>query len=157
MEALRFKRLMKSIVKHCLVTLSIFGERKSFIVLYFCLTANNTWSQSQATFDPPQTPLEIKAHRTIDNIRVDGVVEEKSWTSISPITEFIQYEPTQGKPASLKTEVRIVFDDENLYLSAICFDSLGKKSIRVPTMQRDFDFLQMEEVSRTISSAIAKI
>jgi hypothetical protein len=37
-----------------------------------------------------------------------------------------------------KTEVRVLFDEENLYLGVFCEDSLGKKGVRVRDLKRDF-------------------
>ena len=36
---------------------------------------------------------------------------------------FIQTEPTEGLPATERTEVRILYDDRAIYIGVICFDS----------------------------------
>ena len=45
-----------------------------------------------------------------------------------PATGFIQQEPLMGEPSTERTKVRILYDDENLYLSVYCFDSAGRAS-----------------------------
>ena len=54
---------------------------------------------------------------------IDGVVDEAVWNLADPITDFIQTEPVEGTPASEKTVVRIVYDDQAVYVGAILYDS----------------------------------
>ncbi len=95
---------------------------------------------AQSTFEPPTTPVEIHVEKVKEKIIIDGLLDEAAWKNTKPITELVQYEPRQGEPPSLKTEIRILFDEQNLYVSGICYDSMGSKGIRVPNMQRDFSF-----------------
>jgi len=60
---------------------------------------------------------------------VDGVLEEKVW-SRSPVTGFIQSQPDDGKPASERTEVWVVFDDKALYVAARLHDREGERITR---------------------------
>ena len=54
---------------------------------------------------------------------LDGRVDEAEWQRIEPANGFIQQEPDDGELASEPTEVRIGFDNDNLYLGIICFDA----------------------------------
>jgi hypothetical protein len=54
---------------------------------------------------------------------VDGLVNEPVWERIEPASGFIQQEPNEGSPATEKTEVRFGYDNRNLYIGIICFDS----------------------------------
>jgi hypothetical protein len=49
-------------------------------------------------------------------------VNEELWVAIEPAKGFIQQEPNSGMPATEDTEVRIAYDDDNLYFGVICFD-----------------------------------
>ena len=113
---------------------------KSGLFLVGCVLISTCVAFAQATFQPPETPLEIRSQKVVGSITIDGMLDEPSWQNVKPVADLVQYEPRQGEAASLKTEVRILFDEENLYVSAICFDSAGRKGIRVPNMQRDFSF-----------------
>ena len=42
--------------------------------------------------------------------------------------DFFQKLPSNGAPASERTEVRFVYDDDNLYIGVVCFDSEPDKS-----------------------------
>ncbi len=57
------------------------------------------------------------------NIKTDGKMDEPVWRTIDPITDFVQTQPTEGAPVSERTEVRVFYDDDNLYFGFKCFDS----------------------------------
>ena len=83
--------------------------------------------QTTRNFDPPLIPQEVVAIKTHEKIVVDGKLQEASWKLTTPITNFFAMEPRQGEEIQNPTTVRILFDDENLYIGAFCQDSLGKK------------------------------
>ena len=62
------------------------------------------------------------AGRNMGNIKIDGRLDEKSWESATPLTELTQYIPVFNVAPSYQTEVRILFDDEAVYLGARMFD-----------------------------------
>jgi hypothetical protein len=55
-------------------------------------------------------------------IRVDGVLDEAVWGTVPAVTEFTQLVPTEGAPATERTEVRFVFTDDALYIGARMYD-----------------------------------
>jgi hypothetical protein len=67
-------------------------------------------------------------------------MDEREWSLVEPATDFIQNEPNMGEPASERTEVRLLYDDETLYVGIYCFDSAGKQGITVNDVTRDFVF-----------------
>ena len=69
------------------------------------------------------------------SINIDGLLNEKEWQNISTITDFIQAEPLYGKQPTKVTEVRILYDDEFIYIAAYLFDD--KKNIK--TKQSSYD------------------
>ncbi|MEM6770424.1 MAG: DUF5916 domain-containing protein, partial [Bacteroidota bacterium] len=65
--------------------------------------------------------------------------DEAAWQSARLVSGFTQREPVQGNAASYDTEVRILFDEEFLYVGAFCYDSLpNQRRLRVRHLQRDF-------------------
>ena len=54
---------------------------------------------------------------------IDGRLDDAAWGPVAPMTGFTQREPQDGQPASERTEVRVVFDDEALYVGVWAFDS----------------------------------
>src|SRR6478672_10755641 len=65
----------------------------------------------------------IQAIRVSDTIKIDGVLDEAAWELAQPATDFRQERPIEGAPASEKTEVRVLFDDKNIYFGIRAFDS----------------------------------
>ena len=62
--------------------------------------------------------LKIKTPATID-----GVLDERVWQEADVATSFLQKDPHEGRPATEPTEVRVLYDGENLYFGVHCLDS----------------------------------
>ncbi len=71
-------------------------------------------------------------------IMIDGNLDEPQWTQAQPGGDFVQNEPRTGEPATEQTEVRLLYDDENLYVGVYCFDSAGKEGVTVTEVKRDY-------------------
>ena len=71
-----------------------------------------------------------------ERIIVDGELTESAWQRAEPATNFTQYEPNTGAPATEKTEVRFLYDSDNLYVGVRCFDSEPDKLV-INEMRRD--------------------
>jgi hypothetical protein len=55
---------------------------------------------------------------------LDGdVLNDPAWANAAPITGFTQEQPNEGEPVSERTEVRIIFTNDTLYIGAILYDS----------------------------------
>ncbi len=68
----------------------------------------------------------IDATRISTEIEVDGKLNEPIWQSVPVARDFTQTEPDAGQPATDSTTVRIVYDNEAIYVAAICYsDSNG--------------------------------
>ena len=86
-----------------------------------------------------QTPVsEVAAHRLTQSIVIDGVLDEDGWLQWAPITTFFQKEPANLAPASERTEMWVLYDDEALYIGARLLDH-APDSIWVRTSRRDED------------------
>jgi len=72
-------------------------------------------------------------------IRMDGRLDEAAWATARVLSGFRQVEPRQGAPSQHRTEVRVLYDDINLYVGFLAFDTLGRAGIRVRDLRRDFD------------------
>ncbi|MCH8015375.1 MAG: hypothetical protein IH917_01975 [Acidobacteria bacterium] len=56
----------------------------------------------------------IRARYIEAPIVIDGILDELAWTLVEPATDFVQTNPVQGEPATERTEVRLLYDDDNL-------------------------------------------
>ena len=54
--------------------------------------------------------------------KIDGVLDDPAWEQAPVADDFIQYAPYNGKPATFPTQVRVVYDDKALYISAFMYD-----------------------------------
>ena len=79
----------------------------------------------------------IKAVLITERINIDGNMDEPAWQTAEPAKNFIQRDPDTGAPASEPTEVRILYDRENLYIGIYCHESDPDRII-VNNIRRDF-------------------
>jgi hypothetical protein len=63
------------------------------------------------------------ARRTTGTIHVDGRLDEPDWGQAEAIGPLTQREPLEGRDATESTEVRIVFDEQALYVGIVCRES----------------------------------
>ncbi len=80
------------------------------------------------------------AARRVGPIVLDAKLDEDAWKAATPITEFTQNDPEEGKPASQRTEVRFLYDDEALYIGAKMYDTQGGKGVTTRLVRRDGNF-----------------
>ncbi|MEX2117483.1 MAG: DUF5916 domain-containing protein [Bacteroidota bacterium] len=55
--------------------------------------------------------------------RIDGILNEAEWQLASPSNGFTQYLPLEGQPGTQQTEIRILYDEDALYIGATMTDS----------------------------------
>ncbi len=114
--------------------------RKIMIVIFLCIQAITNGQEKQIdNFPPPEKPIEIRASRALERMAIDGNLNETDWQRAEPITNFFRVEPTQGGDIKNATEVRVLYDDKNLYFGVFASDSLGKKGVRMQDLRRDFN------------------
>src|SRR3970040_1570270 len=96
------------------------GRISLLALLAGALTVAGTEAQEPQDGRPTLTAIELGPG---ERITLDGHLHESIWDEAKPATNFIQQDPNFGQPATERTEVRIVFDRERLYMGVICFDS----------------------------------
>ena len=66
-----------------------------------------------------------QALRVNNHISIDGKLNEKEWDNALPAKDFIMFYPDNGKEENpdKKTEVKILYDDEAIYVGAIMYDN----------------------------------
>jgi hypothetical protein len=80
--------------------------------------------------------VEVKAVRVQQGPKIDGFLSDSVWRSAIPFTEFRQVEPEPNSEPTEKTELRVLYDESNLYLGVHCFDS-DPRRIAANTMAHD--------------------
>lgn len=72
-------------------------------------------------------------------IVLDGEFDEQAWQDAEVITNFYNSKPVDTSFAKSITEVRMTYNENFLYVSAICYDELEGDYI-VQSLKRDFSF-----------------
>jgi hypothetical protein len=66
----------------------------------------------------------VTATRVAEAPLLDGdVLGDEAWQGVTPVNTFWQEQPEEGQPASERTEVRIVFTRDTLYIGVVCYDT----------------------------------
>ena len=81
---------------------------------------------------------EIIAHKRMQNIILDGILDETDWKASQWSTGFTQMRPYPGASPSKKTEVALLYDQEAIYIGIKCFDDPDSVS-RVLSIRDDFN------------------
>jgi hypothetical protein len=117
--------------------------RRSVAVLRFALVSTFLASsaipvRAQQTTRSQNDPRPVaRAALREGEVTIDGRVDEAAWAKATPITELVQSSPDEGKPASQRTELRILYDEGAIYIGARMYDSLGAKGVRSVLARRD--------------------
>ncbi len=98
------------------------------------------------------TRKELDAVRITDPPRIDGILDEAIWNDdVAVATDFIQYSPFNGDPSSMKTVVKILYNNSAIYIGAMLYDP-SPDSIYTELGERDSDFdLNADKFSIDIS------
>lgn len=91
------------------------------------------------------TKRRIRALRVSEPIKIDGRLDEPAWSKAESSDDFLQQEPDPGKPATERTEVKVLFDDKNLYIGIRAYDS-QPNSINARELRRDASFANDDKV-----------
>ena len=86
----------------------------------------------------------VSPHRISEEIKVDGVFDEPAWHSVEPIRQLLQIQPNQGAPMTQPSEVRILYDEKNLYFGFTFFDAEMERLV-ANEMRRDSEGLRSND------------
>ena len=116
----------------------MFLKRLLFItsIQLFPVAAATAQPSATAAASPPAANV-ATASRAVQAPTMDGdVLGDPAWAEATPITTFWQEQPDEGQPASERTEVRVVFTADTLYIGAVLYDS-DPSGIVVSDARRD--------------------
>jgi hypothetical protein len=81
----------------------------------------------------------IPINRTQSEFVIDGILDEKIWLQAETADSFYRILPIDTGFAEAQTEVRLCYDESNIYMGIICHDTLpGKRPVE--SLRRDFSF-----------------
>ncbi|WP_264548960.1 carbohydrate binding family 9 domain-containing protein [Flavobacterium sp. N2820] len=105
---------------------------KFSITILFCLAS--------FLFSFSQTKKSITTQKINKPITIDANLNEESWKNAETASDFVMFEPDNGKAIDnkKKTEVKILYDDEAIYVGALLYDDAPSKIMKEITERDDF-------------------
>lgn len=85
------------------------------------------------------TRRHLIARRTTGRLTLDGRLDEPDWKTAPTAGDFVQARPNFVRSTRYPTVVRVLYDDEQLYIGAVNYDSAGLSTLRMPDLRRDFE------------------
>ncbi|MFC5408219.1 DUF5916 domain-containing protein [Larkinella bovis] len=79
------------------------------------------------------------------HIKIDGVMDEQAWLEAETATDFFMVLPMDTSFAQLRTDVKMTYDQQNLYIIAVCYyaqkpDGSWASRPFVQSLRRDWEF-----------------
>jgi hypothetical protein len=92
---------------------------QSITLLFFIFYSFNAYSQKKV----------LLAKSITEKITIDGKINDEIWETESVATDFIMFEPDNGKPINpnKKTVVKVLYDNDAVYIAALLFDDEPNK------------------------------
>lgn len=100
---------------------------KNLIILTCCLFSGFIFSQEKK---------EIFVKYIQEEIKPDGILDEKAWSLANEVEDFYQYFPSDKIKAKQQTYIKMLFDDNFLYVAVKAMAKNG--NYITPSLRRDF-------------------
>lgn len=107
--------------------------RKSLPAIVFAFTTSILFSQEQAGDN--REKFRLKINKAAQAIAIDGELNESVWGEAETTTPFFNKWPTDTGYADAKTEVKVIFNDDFIYVSAVNYQA--RKDLIIQTLKRD--------------------
>lgn len=107
----------------------IAGMRKLFFLSLLFLSITS-YSQKKV----------LQAQLTKESISIDGKLDEPAWKSAASASDFVMYQPDNGKPIpdNQKTDVRVLYNNDAIYIGAVLYDSEPNKILKEISQRDNF-------------------
>ena len=116
--------------------------KKLLATAWLAVLATATVAQGQPSddinYETARLDRRLLAVRTAAPLTLDGALDEASWREAPVAMHFIQNDPREGQPATFDTEVRVLYDDQALYLGVFAHDD-DPSAIIVSDLKKDFN------------------
>ena len=104
-----------------------------FILLLFVFIPLTLFAQKK------NEDRQYNIHRTKLPVKIDGIMEDSVWQQAETATDFFQVLPMDTSKAFVRTEVKMLYDDQYIYLLAINYEKV-EGNYMVESLRRDFSF-----------------
>jgi hypothetical protein len=83
-----------------------------------------------------QGHITVRAFRIRQPLKVDGQLDEQIYRDVMPASDFLETEPVSGNAAREHTDMWVLFDDDNVYVVARCWEAAPERRV-ANEMRRD--------------------
>ncbi|MBI2189240.1 MAG: carbohydrate binding family 9 domain-containing protein [Acidobacteria bacterium] len=113
-------------------------RRVACLLWAVCLCDAAAAPAGQVDYETARLERRLTAVRAAGAIVVDGALDEPDWSRAPIAAGFIQNDPREGEPASEETEVRVLYDADNLYVGVLARDR-DPAAILTSELAKDFN------------------
>jgi hypothetical protein len=106
----------------------------SFLFAYLLLSHSVLLAQKK------NESYQLHISRATSPVVLDGSVDEPAWQAAEVASDFWMVLPMDTSRAKVRTDVRMTYDDHNVYLSAVCFLGDVPGPYIVESLRRDWSF-----------------
>lgn len=118
----------------------LFHKSISFLLLSLLITTSIQAQEKTEQIGGAayQEKYQHPIRKTSQPIKLDGDLSDAAWQGLEISKNFAPHWPQDNVPLKRDTEVRMTFDDQFLYVAAVCRDSTNKHVIQ--SLKRDGDY-----------------
>ncbi|MGH9463975.1 MAG: DUF5916 domain-containing protein [Vicinamibacteria bacterium] len=98
-------------------------------LLWGHLVASVTHAAPQETTQVETAIRSAVVTATTESITIDGVLDEPIWSAAPKIGDLIQRQPVPGETPTEGTDVTLLYDENNLYIGVVAYDSEPQRVI----------------------------
>jgi hypothetical protein len=98
----------------------------------------------------------LHALRVAEPPKIDGRLDEPIWITAQPATDFVENSPEPNTPSDFRTEVRIVYDDQAIYVGAMLYDPEPDKILRQMSTRDDFYSVNADKFAVSIDGQLSR-
>lgn len=102
----------------------------SILFIFVLLLSNSLLGQKKT----------LKTLLTKEKINVDGILDEEIWNTTPIASDFVMISPGNGTPIpeNQRTDVKVIYDNEAVYVSATLYDDQPNKILKELTLRDNF-------------------
>ncbi|RED22017.1 carbohydrate binding protein with CBM9 domain [Flavobacterium cutihirudinis] len=101
-------------------------------LVFLSILLSSFWSFSQKKI--------LQAQSTAEPITIDGNLDEAAWNNAPIATNFVMFEPDNGKPITenKKTEIKVLYNNDAIYIGAMMYDDEPNKILKEISQRDNF-------------------
>lgn len=103
-------------------------KSKLFLLIFLSVFCKASFTQSQTK--------KLHAKKTTASVNINGLLNEDVWQNAPVASEFVQFEPQNGIPSHFTSRVKIIYNNQAIYIGAELLDP-SPDSIRRQLGKRD--------------------